>query len=77
MADLTALVRSAAVEPGPGGVRVNAVAPGVVRTPRAAAPPGTGGGEAPRRTPRRAGAGARGRRWVGLNFPYPTIGGDQ
>ncbi|WP_434587992.1 SDR family oxidoreductase [Streptomyces sp. A5-4] len=31
------LVRSAAVEPGPHGVRVNAVAPGVVRTPRSAA----------------------------------------
>ncbi|MFC9823573.1 SDR family oxidoreductase [Streptomyces erythrochromogenes] len=38
-----ALVRSAAVEPGPRGVRVNAVAPGVVRTPRAAALPGAGG----------------------------------
>ncbi|MFB6824177.1 SDR family oxidoreductase [Streptomyces virginiae] len=40
---LTALVRSAAVEPGPSGVRVNAVAPGVVRTPRVAALPGTEG----------------------------------
>ncbi|MER5416480.1 SDR family oxidoreductase [Streptomyces virginiae] len=38
-----ALVRSAAVEPGPSGVRVNAVAPGVVRTPRVAAPLGTEG----------------------------------
>ena len=33
-AGLMALVRSAAVELGPGGVRVNAVAPGVVLTPR-------------------------------------------
>ncbi|MGZ9929796.1 hypothetical protein ACXNSR_07850 [Streptomyces sp. NC-S4] len=38
-----ALVRSAAVEPGPSGVLVNAVAPGAVRTPPVAAPPGRGG----------------------------------
>ncbi|MFB7257434.1 SDR family oxidoreductase [Streptomyces nojiriensis] len=38
-----ALVRSAAVERGPSGVRVNAVAPGAVRPPPAAAPPGRGG----------------------------------
>ncbi|MFE1416792.1 SDR family oxidoreductase [Streptomyces sp. NPDC058746] len=36
-AGLMALVCSAAVEPGPRGVRVNAVAPGVVWTPRVAA----------------------------------------
>ncbi|MEV7523031.1 SDR family oxidoreductase [Streptomyces sp. NPDC091371] len=36
-AGLMALVRSAAVELGPRGVRVNAVAPGVVWTPRVAA----------------------------------------
>ncbi|MFE0175547.1 SDR family NAD(P)-dependent oxidoreductase [Streptomyces sp. NPDC059002] len=36
-AGLVSLVRSAAVEYGPRGVRVNAVAPGVVRTPRVAA----------------------------------------
>lgn len=34
-AALMSLVRTAAVELGPQGVRVNAVAPGVVRTPRA------------------------------------------
>jgi NAD(P)-dependent dehydrogenase (short-subunit alcohol dehydrogenase family) len=38
-AALMSLVRSAAVELGPDGVRVNAVAPGVVRTPRAQANP--------------------------------------
>lgn len=42
-AALMALVRSAAVEPGPSGVRVNAVAPGVVWTPRDAALLGTEG----------------------------------
>ncbi|HEV2993222.1 MAG TPA: SDR family oxidoreductase [Acidimicrobiia bacterium] len=36
-AGLMALVRSAAVELGPSGVRVNAVAPGVVWTPRVSA----------------------------------------
>jgi len=36
-AGLMALVRSAAVELGPAGVRVNAVAPGVVWTPRVSA----------------------------------------
>jgi NAD(P)-dependent dehydrogenase (short-subunit alcohol dehydrogenase family) len=36
-AALMALVRSAAVELGPSGVRVNAVAPGVVWTPRVSA----------------------------------------
>jgi NAD(P)-dependent dehydrogenase (short-subunit alcohol dehydrogenase family) len=36
-AGLIALVRSAAVELGPSGIRVNAVAPGVVWTPRVAA----------------------------------------
>jgi NAD(P)-dependent dehydrogenase (short-subunit alcohol dehydrogenase family) len=36
-AGLMALVRSAAVELGPAGIRVNAVAPGVVWTPRVAA----------------------------------------
>ncbi|MGW6708230.1 SDR family NAD(P)-dependent oxidoreductase [Streptomyces sp. NPDC054956] len=36
-AGLMSLVRSAAVELGPRGVRVNAVAPGVVRTPRVSA----------------------------------------
>lgn len=38
-AALMSLVRTAAVELGPLGVRVNAVAPGVVRTPRAQANP--------------------------------------
>jgi NAD(P)-dependent dehydrogenase (short-subunit alcohol dehydrogenase family) len=38
-AALMSLVRSAAVELGPLGVRVNAVAPGVVRTPRQQANP--------------------------------------
>ncbi|MBT2447345.1 SDR family oxidoreductase [Streptomyces sp. ISL-43] len=42
-AGLMSLVRSAAVELGPRGVRVNAVAPGVVRTPRVAALLGTEG----------------------------------
>ncbi|WP_405532241.1 SDR family oxidoreductase [Streptomyces avidinii] len=42
-AALMALVRSAAVELGPHGVRVNAVAPGVVWTPRVAALLGTEG----------------------------------
>src|SRR2546426_10868531 len=36
-AGLMALVRSGAVELGPAGVRVNAVAPGVVWTPRVSA----------------------------------------
>ena len=36
-AGLMSLVRSAAVELGPAGIRVNAVAPGVVATPRVAA----------------------------------------
>ncbi|MFG2974138.1 SDR family oxidoreductase [Streptomyces sp. NPDC048331] len=39
----TALVPPTAVEPGPSGVRVNAAAPGVVGTPRVAAPPTTEG----------------------------------
>lgn len=38
-AALMSLVRTAAVELGPSGIRVNAVAPGVVRTPRAQANP--------------------------------------
>ncbi|MCW2495283.1 SDR family oxidoreductase [Jatrophihabitans sp.] len=38
-AALMSLVRTAAVEFGPYGVRVNAVAPGIVRTPRAQANP--------------------------------------
>ncbi|MCU1483009.1 MAG: hypothetical protein JWQ19_3795 [Subtercola sp.] len=38
-AALMSLVRSAAVELGPSGIRVNAVAPGMVRTPRAQANP--------------------------------------
>ncbi|WP_439030557.1 SDR family NAD(P)-dependent oxidoreductase [Gordonia terrae] len=38
-AALMSLVRTAAVEFGPDGIRVNAVAPGVVRTPRAQANP--------------------------------------
>lgn len=38
-AALMSLVRTAAVELGPHGIRVNAVAPGVVRTPRAQANP--------------------------------------
>lgn len=36
-AALLSLVRTAAVELGPDGIRVNAVAPGIVRTPRAQA----------------------------------------
>ncbi|MGE7389472.1 LLM class flavin-dependent oxidoreductase [Streptomyces sp. NPDC004126] len=44
-AALVSLVRSAAVEMGPRGVRVNAVAPGVVWTPRVAALLGPGGRE--------------------------------
>jgi NAD(P)-dependent dehydrogenase (short-subunit alcohol dehydrogenase family) len=36
-AGLMSLVRTAAVELGPHGIRVNAVAPGIVRTPRAQA----------------------------------------
>ena len=44
-AALMALVRSAAVELGPAGVRVNAVAPGVVLTPRVAAFIGDAGRE--------------------------------
>lgn len=36
-AALMSLVRTAAVELGPDGIRVNAVAPGIVRTPRAQA----------------------------------------
>jgi NAD(P)-dependent dehydrogenase (short-subunit alcohol dehydrogenase family) len=36
-AGLMALVRSAAIELGPAGIRVNAVAPGVVWTPRVSA----------------------------------------
>ncbi|MEV7557100.1 SDR family oxidoreductase [Streptomyces sp. NPDC089795] len=39
----TALLPLTAVEPGPSGVRVNAAAPGVVGTPRVAAPPTTEG----------------------------------
>jgi NAD(P)-dependent dehydrogenase (short-subunit alcohol dehydrogenase family) len=38
-AALMSLVRTAAVELGPHGIRVNAVAPGVVRTPRAQSNP--------------------------------------
>ncbi|GAA4743492.1 SDR family NAD(P)-dependent oxidoreductase [Nocardioides endophyticus] len=38
-AALLSLVRTAAVELGPDGIRVNAVAPGIVRTPRAQANP--------------------------------------
>jgi NAD(P)-dependent dehydrogenase (short-subunit alcohol dehydrogenase family) len=38
-AALMSLVRTAAVELGPDGIRVNAVAPGVVRTPRAQSNP--------------------------------------
>lgn len=38
-AAMMALVRTAAVELGPHGIRVNAVAPGIVRTPRAQANP--------------------------------------
>lgn len=38
-AALMSLIRTAAVELGPHGIRVNAVAPGVVRTPRAQANP--------------------------------------
>jgi NAD(P)-dependent dehydrogenase (short-subunit alcohol dehydrogenase family) len=37
---ITALVRSLAVEWAPHGVRVNAIAPGTIRTPRAGADPG-------------------------------------
>ena len=44
-AGLMALVRSAAVELGPAGVRVNAVAPGVVWTPRVSAQLGQEGEE--------------------------------
>ncbi|MFH8613164.1 SDR family NAD(P)-dependent oxidoreductase [Streptomyces sp. NPDC018029] len=44
-AGLVSLVRSAAVEYGPRGVRVNAVAPGVVWTPRVAALVGDEGRE--------------------------------
>jgi NAD(P)-dependent dehydrogenase (short-subunit alcohol dehydrogenase family) len=44
-AGLMALVRSAAVELGPAGVRVNAVAPGVVWTPRVSAYLGDAGRE--------------------------------
>ncbi|MEJ8645167.1 SDR family oxidoreductase [Streptomyces sp. MS1.HAVA.3] len=99
-AALTALVRSAAVERGPRGVRVNAVAPGGV-DPRLAALPGTGGRRraAEDAPPGRvagtadiaaapyvpasplssyvtgqtlvAGGGA------GVEFPYPTIGGEE
>jgi NAD(P)-dependent dehydrogenase (short-subunit alcohol dehydrogenase family) len=45
-AGLMSLVRSAAVELGPSGVRVNAVAPGVVWTPRVSAYLGEAGREA-------------------------------
>ncbi len=38
-AAMMSLVRTAAVELGPHGIRVNAVAPGIVRTPRAQANP--------------------------------------
>ncbi|MFA7768617.1 SDR family oxidoreductase [Streptomyces sp. NRRL S-448] len=55
-----ALVRAAAVEPGPSGVRVNAVAPGVAWTPRVAALPGTGGR---RRTTENAPLGRGRRSW--------------
>ena len=44
-AGLMALVRSAAVELGPAGIRVNAVAPGVVWTPRVSALLGDAGRE--------------------------------
>ncbi len=44
-AGLMALVRSAAVELGPAGIRVNAVAPGVVWTPRVSAYLGDAGRE--------------------------------
>ncbi|MFJ2595723.1 SDR family NAD(P)-dependent oxidoreductase [Streptomyces erythrochromogenes] len=97
---LMALVRSAAVEPGPRGVRVNAVAPGVVWTPRVAA---LLGAEGRRRNAENAPLGRVAETadiaaalyflasplspyvtgqtlvvdgGVGVEFPYPTIGGE-
>ncbi|GAA2640555.1 SDR family NAD(P)-dependent oxidoreductase [Streptomyces spororaveus] len=100
-AALMALMRSAAVELGPSGVRVNAVAPGVVWTPRVAA---LLGDEGRRRNAENAPLGRVAETadiaaalyflasrlssyvtgqtlvvdgGVGVNFPYPTMGGDQ
>ncbi|MET9693777.1 SDR family oxidoreductase [Streptomyces sp. NPDC006514] len=67
----TALVRSAAVEPVPSGVRVNAVAAGVVRTPRS--PPRRAPGAAAQRGERPAGPGRRDRGQRGRPVrPGPT-----
>ena len=60
-AGLMSLVRSAAVELGPAGVRVNAVAPGVVWTPRVSAYLGDDGAGAQQRE-RAAAPGGRSRR---------------